>query len=54
MTECIGFVECGCKRCRQTRILATASHPRHVREYPVGTYTPRVTDPYCGVCRTNH
>ena len=40
---CVGFADCPCKRCRATRMAATAAHPNH------GGISRSA---YCGACRT--
>lgn len=41
--ECVGFADCPCARCRETRRAATAAHPDH------GHTSDRS---YCGACLT--
>jgi len=41
-TDCVGFVECPCKRCIARRVETTGMHPDHSRN----------NAPYCAVCRT--
>lgn len=42
-TQCVGFADCPCKRCRALRVRYTAEHPNH------GHIQDRS---YCGVCKT--
>lgn len=42
MSECVGFADCPCTRCRATRREATVRHGAHVAG----------DSSYCGACRT--
>ena len=41
--QCVGFADCPCRRCRDTRLAATDAH---------GTDSPAHQSSYCGACRT--
>lgn len=41
--ECVGFADCPCRKCRDTRLSVTEAHPNH----------EHISDrSYCGACRT--
>jgi hypothetical protein len=44
--ECVGFADCPCARCRDTRRTVTAGHPAHDGEHP------NTAANYCGACLT--
>lgn len=42
-TDCVGFADCPCRKCRGTRVATTEAHPNHA--HPSDSS-------YCGACRT--